>query len=97
MSAYIHSVIDYGLEIWATVSDKLKSLQSKIDSLFSSFFMPAIFRRRRKLSNDYLQQLMSSLYDKCNFINVKQRLITLKLAYIQYTKDNSFLTYNFIS
>jgi len=52
ISAYIHSITDFAIEIWAVVSKaKLNLLQKKIDSLLLCYFFPSLARKKRKLRN----------------------------------------------
>jgi len=45
-NAYVHSIIDYGLDIWAIKTPaQLSEIQSKIDRFIISFFLPGLIRR----------------------------------------------------
>jgi len=49
MNSYVHSIIDYGLDIWAVRTNiQLKLIQDKIDRFLVTFFLPSIVRRTKK-------------------------------------------------
>jgi len=97
ISAYIHSLSDFAIEVWAVVStSKLIQLQKKIDSLLLSYFLPSIAKKCRKSRSLVDPNIIYKLYEKCNFLNVQERSIyvNLKLAYKLFSKDQSLLSVN---
>lgn len=52
ISAHVHSVIEYGIDLWAIQSDyKLKMLQSKINRFLLQFQYPKIIKRSKFRKN----------------------------------------------
>jgi hypothetical protein len=90
VNSYIHSVIDYGLEIWAVqVDSDLQQLQNRVDRFLVEFFCPSYYKKRKKLILDRRQVNMHSILNQCNFLTVIERrnFISLKLAYKDFLQD----------
>lgn len=90
INAYLHSVIDYGIEIWAVQSDKmLEELQNKIDRFICEFFVHKCAKRKYKLNNGYFydKSYINELRKQCNFMTVLQRrdFVLLKCAFKDMT------------
>jgi hypothetical protein len=90
LNAYIHSVIDYGLDIWAVQPEaELQQIQ-RIDRFLLEFYCPSHYKKRRKLSV-IAQNTNYSLLDKCHFLTVIERrrrnYISLKVAFKDYVNN----------
>jgi len=92
-NAYIHSYIDYALEIWCVQPDTmLKNLQKIVDSFLVSYYYSSKlkkFKSRRNFSENDFQELR----DKCKFLTVTERAmyVTLKLAYKEFYTNPLFI------
>jgi hypothetical protein len=52
VNSYVHSVIDYGLEIWAVqVDSELQQLQNRVDRFLVEFFCPSSLKQVHKLTS----------------------------------------------
>jgi hypothetical protein len=88
LNAYIHSVIDYGLDIWAVQPEtELQQIQRRIDRFLLEFYCPH-YKKRRKLSV-IGQNTNYTLLDKCNFLTVTERrnYISLKVSFNDYVNN----------
>jgi hypothetical protein len=89
LNAYIHSVIDYGLDIWAVQPEaELQQMQRRIDRLLLEFYCPSHYKKRKKV-NATGPISNFTLLDKCNFLTVIERrnYVSLKVAFIDYEND----------
>jgi hypothetical protein len=91
INAYVHSVIDYGLEIWAVQShSELELLQCRINRFLLEFFCPSHYKKRRKLhvSNSNSVNSVNNLLNTCNFLTIteKRDFVSLKLAFRDFEK-----------
>jgi len=81
-NAYIHSIADYCIEVWAIQSDNyLQKIQDKIDRFLINYFLPVISKKlnkrnckqklkfRSKLSNLDINQIRQD----CNFYTIHER------------------------
>lgn len=91
INAYVHSVIDYGIEIWAVQSDALLcDLQKTIDRFIVEFFYHKVSKKK------YMNNCFNSNFDinelrkSCNFMTVLQRrdFVILKCAYKDMAHGN---------
>jgi hypothetical protein len=90
LNAYIHSVIDYGLEIWAVQPEaELQQIQ-RIDRFLLEFYCPSHYKKRRKLVIG--QNTNYTLLEKCHFLTVTERrnYISLKVAFKDYVNNKLF-------
>jgi len=91
INAYVHSVIDYGLDIWAVQSTiQLSSIQDKIDRFLVSFFLPGLMRRTKKCYNVMRRRInVQDMWSKCNFTSIHERLdfVTIKNLFKDYCQD----------
>jgi len=71
VNAYIHSVLDYAIDIWAIQSDaQLDKLQRKVDRLLIEFEYGSSFKRRIASITD---EDIGKLRKKYNFLSLRQR------------------------
>jgi len=93
INAYIHSIIDFAIEIWCVQSDRmLDQLQKIIDSFLISYFLPSIYKKNKKHKLNRSEVDPQHLRDKCNFLTVKERLyVTLKTTYKNLNTNKNFL------
>jgi hypothetical protein len=86
INACVHSVIDYGIDIWAVQPDaELQQIQRRIDRFLLEFYCPSHFKKRRKVySTGHFSTY--SILDKFNFLTVIERrnYVSLKVAYHDY-------------
>ncbi len=48
LNCHVHTIIDYGITIWATLPDsQLLRLQRKIDQYLVNFYLPIIAKKQR--------------------------------------------------
>lgn len=96
LNAYVHSAIDYALEIWAVQpQQKLKSLQNKIDRFLIGYFYPIIVRKSKKKGRIKLNNIDANVIRaKCKFLTVSERrdFVTLKGAYKDYKRNKLSLS-----
>jgi hypothetical protein len=86
LNAYIHSVIDYGLDIWAVQQQaELQQIQRRIDRFLVEFYCPSQYKKRKNISVTG-QDSIFTILDQCNFLTITERrnYISLKVAF----KDN---------
>jgi hypothetical protein len=89
LNAYIHSVIDYGLDIWAVQPEaELQQIQRRIDRFLVEFYCPSQYKKRKKITV-IGQDSIYTLLDKCNFLTVTERrnYISLKVAFKDYINN----------
>jgi len=96
INSYVHSIIDYGLDIWAVQTyNQLKLIQDKIDRFLIAFFLPGIVRRTKKIYTKMIQDIdVSTLWKLCNFSSINERInyVILKNLYIDYINDRLILS-----
>jgi len=78
LNAYVNSVVDYGLDIWAVqTSTKLNELQEKVNRFLISYFLPGLIRRSKRSKEAYLRVRNSLnvklLWKRCNFLSIRER------------------------
>jgi hypothetical protein len=86
INAYIHSVIDYGIDIWAVQPEaESQQIQRRIDRFLLEFYFPSHYKKRIKVNFSGHFSIYSVL-DKFNFLTVSERrnFVTLKVAYNDY-------------
>lgn len=91
LNAYVHSVIDYGLDISAIQSEiMLNQIQGKINRFLVKFFLPNSIRRA-KLDYDKIKNSidMNEMLLKCNFLTVTERshFVILKNLYANFKSE----------
>jgi hypothetical protein len=89
LNAYIHSVIDYGIDIWAVQPEaELQQIQRKIDRFLLEFYSPSHYKKRKKV-NGIGSISNYTLLDKFNFLTLVERrnYVTLKVAFNDYEND----------
>lgn len=82
INAYVHSVINYGIEIWAVQTDTLLiELQNRIDRFIYEFFVHKYAKRKYRHKTD--TQFIDKLRKDCNFMTilVRRDYVLLKCAY----------------
>ena len=91
LNAYVNSVIDYGLDIWAVQSKaQLSQIQGRIDRFIVSFFLPGLVRRSKLCYNSLKSSInIHELWLKCNFLSVSERInyVILKNMYDCYRSE----------
>lgn len=97
INAYVHSVIDYGIEIWAVQSDAmLIDLQRKIDRFIIEFFYRKESKKKYNVTNSRCHNEfdVNTLRKSCNFMTVMQRrgYVILKCAYKEMMSGNVVLS-----
>jgi len=76
INAYVHSIIDYAIEIWCVQTDAMvNQLQKPIDSFLISYFFPNIYKKNKKNKTKITNINPQQLRDNCKFLTVKERLI----------------------
>ena len=96
LNAYVHSVIDYGLDIWAIHSiQQLNQIQEKVDRFIVSFFLPGLIRRS-KAGYDTVKRnvCIHKLWTKCNFTSIHERMdfVMLKNLYKDFIANKLSFT-----
>jgi hypothetical protein len=89
INAYIHSVIDYGIDIWAVQPEaELHQIQRRIDRFLLEFYCPSHYKKHRK-TNFSGHFSIYSVLDKFNFLTVIERrnYVSLKVAYNDYINN----------
>jgi hypothetical protein len=80
---YVWTVVDYGIEYWGVVCQtRLEALQSKIDSFLACYFLPSLYKKRRKRGAVVINSM--DLLDRCDMLNIPERrdLVLLKRCFI---------------
>lgn len=88
----VHSIIDYGSDIWAIhTHGQLSPLQDKIDTFITQYFLPAICKKtRRNRKSSKMECNINELRAKCNFLTLEERrdLFLLNYAFLHlYTHE----------
>lgn len=84
VNAHIHSVIEYGIDIWAVLTDEqLDVIQRKIDRFLAEVMYPT-YKRKRKGSCDYAE-----IRKEFEFFSIQQRrdYVVLKGVYRDIKDD----------
>lgn len=92
INAYVHSLADYCLEIWAVQSAKmLSSIQDRIDRLLLSYYAPCYFKRAQKKSKTkhargQFKLDISDIRQKSNMLTIDERrdLFLFKFMYSKF-------------
>lgn len=89
----IHSIIDYGIEVWAVQSSaQLNVIQKKVDAFICNYFLPAICKkaRNRKLPRGRIKININDYRTKHNIFSLEERrdLFLLKYAFRHSDTNN---------
>jgi len=90
MNAYVHSVANYCIEVWAVQTNvMLQSIQSKVDRFIINFFVPIITKKMKRLGKKLPAIVLarnkinvSELRKLCNFYTIQERRDLFLAKYI---------------
>jgi len=76
VNAYVHSIIDYGLDIWGVQPfDQIDQIQGKINRFLISFFLAGLVKKSKLSYTKFKKSInIYSLLEKCNFLCVSERI-----------------------
>ena len=95
VSAYVHSVMDYCIDVWCVqTKTKLSAIQSKVNNLLISYFYP-FFAKLKSSKRDCKISVKRSINEfdilnDCNFLTLSERcdLAILKNLFVKCRNDS---------
>ncbi len=91
MNAYVFSIIDYGIDIWAIQSDAmLYEIQRKIDRFLINFYLPSHAKKCKKKKISNIEVDINVIYKNCNFLTLIERrdLFVLKYMFCKFKNND---------